>query len=137
MPVAYEGSYTIGNRFPQLTIGISDIIHGKIAGYLGFASMSQIELKNWYEEGRRRMSENSDAGAIDAFDLAIDNDFERAQAYFYRAVCYYRLGNYRQSKNDLQAAALLGCKNALFWSKYETKKPVGNDSLSKIEKIEC
>ena len=68
------------------------------------------------------MSDDCDAGAIEAFNLAIDNDIERTQAYFYRAVCYYRLGNYRQSKNDMEAAALLGCQDALFWSKFETKK---------------
>ena len=84
--------------------------------------MSQIDLKNWYEEGRRRMAEDCNAGAIEALSLAIDKNIESARAYFYRAVCYYRLGNYCQSKDDLEAAALLGCKDALFWSKYENKK---------------
>ena len=84
--------------------------------------MSQIDLKNWYEEGRRRMSADCNAGAIEALNLAIDKNIDSAKAYFYRAVCYYRRGNYRQSKNDLEAAALLGCKDALFWSKFETKK---------------
>ncbi len=73
------------------------------------------------------MTDGCDAAAIEAFELAIDNDIERAQAYFYRAVCYYRLGNYRQSKNDMEAAALLGCQDALFWSKFETKKPADDD----------
>ncbi len=68
------------------------------------------------------MSDGFDAEAIQAFNLAIDNKIERAQAYFNRGVCYYRLGNYRQAKDDLEAAALLGCRDALFWSKYEPKK---------------
>ena len=62
--------------------------------------------------------------AIQAFNLAIDKKIECTQAYFNRGVCHYRLGNYRQVKNDLEAAALPGCKNALFLSKNETKKPV-------------
>ena len=101
-----------------MTIGFLDIIQGINAGYGEYASMSRIDLKDWYEEGRRRMSDGCDAGAIEAFDLAIDNKIESAQAYFYKAVCHYKLGNYRQAKNDLEAAALLGCKDALFWSKY-------------------
>ena len=62
------------------------------------------------------MSDGYDAEAIQAFDLAIDKKIERAQAYFNRGVCHYRLGNYRQAKNDLEAAALLGCEDALFWT---------------------
>ena len=84
---------------------------------------SECDLNDWYEEGRRRMSTGCPAEAIQAFNLAIDKKMTCAQAYFNRGVCNYRLGNYRQAKNDLEAAALLGCKDALFWSKYETKKP--------------
>ena len=69
------------------------------------------------------MSAGCHTEAIQAFNLAIDKKETCAQAYFNRGVCNYRLGNYRQAKNDLEAAALLGCKDALFWSKYETKKP--------------
>ena len=69
------------------------------------------------------MSDGCLAEAIQAFNLAIDKKTASAQAYFNRGLCNYRLGNYRQAKNDLEAAALLGCKDALFWSKYETKKP--------------
>jgi tetratricopeptide (TPR) repeat protein len=84
---------------------------------------SDFDLKDWYEEGRRRMSDGCLAEAIQAFNLAIDKKIACAQAYFNRGLCNYRLGNYRQAKNDLEAAALLGCRDALFWSKYETKKP--------------
>jgi len=84
---------------------------------------SEFYLNDWYEEGRRRMSAGCHTEAIQAFNLAIDKKITCAQAYFNRGVCNYRLGNYRQAKNDLEAAALLGCKDALFWSKYETKKP--------------
>jgi tetratricopeptide (TPR) repeat protein len=84
---------------------------------------SDFDLKDWYAEGRRRMSDGCNPEAIQAFNLAIDKKIECAQTYFNRGVCHYRLGNYRQAKSDLEAAALLGCKDALFWSKYETKKP--------------
>ncbi len=84
---------------------------------------SDFDLDDFYEEGLRRMSDGCHAEAIQAFNLAIDRKIARAQAYFNRGVCNYRLGNYHQAKNDLEAAALLGCKDALFWSKYETKKP--------------
>jgi len=84
---------------------------------------SEFDPNDWYEEGRRRMSAGSPIEAIQAFNLVINKKVTCAQAYFNRGVCNYRLGNYRQAKNDLEAAALLGCKDALFWSKYETKKP--------------
>jgi tetratricopeptide (TPR) repeat protein len=97
--------------------------HNNLRGILKGSEYSDFDLKDCFEEGRRRMSDGCDAEAIQAFDLAIDNNIEPAQAYFNRGVCHYRLGNYRQAKDDLEAAALLGCKDALFWSKYETKKP--------------
>jgi tetratricopeptide (TPR) repeat protein len=84
---------------------------------------SEFNLNDWYEEGRRRMSAGCNTEAIQAFNLAIDEKVPCAKAYFNRGVCNYRLGNYRQARNDLEAAALLGCNDALFWSKYETKKP--------------
>jgi tetratricopeptide (TPR) repeat protein len=84
---------------------------------------SDFDLNDCYEEGRRRMSDGCYAKAIQAFNLAIDRKIACAQAYFNRGVCNYRLGNYHQAKNDLEAAALLGCKDALFWSKFESKKP--------------
>jgi tetratricopeptide (TPR) repeat protein len=84
---------------------------------------SDFGAKYWYDEGQRRMSTGCHTEAIQAFNLAIDKQAAYAQAYFHRGVCNYRLGNYRLAKNDLEAAALLGCEDALFWSKYETKNP--------------
>ena len=68
------------------------------------------------------MSDGRNKEAIQAFDLAIDMNIECAQAYFNRGVCHYRRGNYLQAKDDLEAAALLGCKDAFLWSKFEQKK---------------
>ena len=65
------------------------------------------------------MAEGLTKEAIQAFNLAIDMQIESAQAFFNRGVCHYRLGNYRQANDDLGAAALLGCKDAYPWSKFE------------------
>jgi tetratricopeptide (TPR) repeat protein len=81
----------------------------------------EIELMNCFENGRQLMSEGLNKEAIQAFDLCIDMNIESAQALFNRGVCHYRLGNYRQAKDDLGAAAILGCKDALLWSVYEQK----------------
>lgn len=72
------------------------------------------------------MSDGHTKEAIQAFDLAIDMNIECAQAFFNRGVCHYRIGNYRQAKDDLEAAALLGCKDAFPWSKFEQKKTPAN-----------
>ncbi len=48
---------------------------------------------------------------------AIDHDVECAGAYFGRGACHYRLGHYRLAEEDIKAAALLGCEDAIFWSK--------------------
>jgi tetratricopeptide (TPR) repeat protein len=60
--------------------------------------------------------------AIQAFYLAIESNIECARAFFNRRVCHYRLGNYRQAKEDLEAAALLGFEDAYLWSKFEQKR---------------
>ena len=79
------------------------------------------ELMNCFENGRQLMSGGRTKEAIQAFDLCIDMKLECAQAFFNRGVCHYRLGNYRQAKEDLGAAALLGCKDAFLWSEFEQK----------------
>ena len=92
-------------------------------GILKKSENSEFDAKDWYEKGRRKMTAGNYTEAIQAFDLVIDKKIKFARAYFNRGVCNYRLGNYRQAKSDLEAAALLGCRDAFFWSKYETKKP--------------
>ena len=83
---------------------------------------SEFGVNDWYEEGRRYMHDGYLSKAIYAFNLAIENNINHARTYFERGVCHYRLGNYHQAASDLEAAALLGCNDAFFWSKYETKK---------------
>ncbi|MGD9373205.1 MAG: tetratricopeptide repeat protein [Desulfobacterales bacterium] len=97
------------------------------SGVMEKSEDSEIEVIDWYEKGRRYMLDGSHSKAIRAFNLAIDNKINCARTYFERGVCHYRLGNYLQAASDLEAAALLGCKDAFFWSKYETKESRNTD----------
>ena len=51
--------------------------------------------------------------------MAIDRNAGFAEAFFKRGVCYYLLGNSRLASQDLEAASLLGCHEALLWSRYD------------------
>ena len=88
------------------------------------------ENVNWLEEGRQLMQQGRLRQAIQALNLAIDHKIKMGRSYFERGVCHYRLGNYRQAKSDLEAAALLGCKDAQLWSQYDRKRY----QLAKTEK---
>jgi lipoprotein NlpI len=72
---------------------------------------------NWYEKGCKLTSAGKLSEAVTAFTAAIDRNTGYAEAYFKRGVCYYLLGNCQLATRDLQAAALLGCKEALLWSR--------------------
>jgi tetratricopeptide (TPR) repeat protein len=74
--------------------------------------------KEWYEEGRRLTRNGSHREAIEALDLAIDRNPLYAEAYFVRGACHYATGSYQQAGEDLDAAAILGCRDAQFWSKH-------------------
>ena len=74
--------------------------------------------KDWYEEGRRLTCNGSHREAIEALNLAIKKNPLYADAYFVRGACHYALGSRRQAGEDLDAAAILGCQDAQFWSKY-------------------
>ena len=87
--------------------------------------------KDWYEKGRRLTRNGSHREAIEALDLAIDQNPLYAEAYFVRGACHYTLGSYRQAGDDLDAAALLGCRDAQFWSKFTinaSKKSTDNQT---------
>ena len=79
--------------------------------------------KDWYEKGRRLTLYGRHREAIEAFNLAIDKNPAYAEAYFVRGVCHYALRNYRWAGDDLDAAALLGCRDAQFWSKFAISAP--------------
>ena len=74
--------------------------------------------RDWYEKGRCLARHGSHREAIQALNLAIQNDPLNADAYFVRGASHYALGNYRDAGDDLDAAAILGCRDAQFWSKH-------------------
>ena len=75
-------------------------------------------------EGRRLAHIGDYSNALQAFDRAIDQNRELAEAYFIRGACHYMLGYYRRAADDLNAASLFGCQDAQLWSKFET---ISND----------
>jgi tetratricopeptide (TPR) repeat protein len=83
--------------------------------------------KDWHQKGLQLKQKGQYQKAIQAFNQAIDHKIKLAEAYFERGVCFYKLGNNRQASKDLAAAALLGCKAAEFWSKYDRKKYLKSD----------
>ena len=83
--------------------------------------------KDWHRKGLQLKHKGRYQKAIQAFDQAIDHKIKLADAYYERALCFYKLGNSQQAASDLAAAALLGCKAAEFWSKYDRKKYLKSD----------
>ena len=87
--------------------------------------MNQIKDRtthNWYEEGCKLTRAGKLSEAITAFTEAIDRNTGLAEAFFKRGVCYYLLGNSRLSAHDLEVASLLGCQEALLWSRYDIQR---------------
>jgi tetratricopeptide (TPR) repeat protein len=82
---------------------------------------SNFSAEEWLNEGKRLTEENRHKEAIEAFDSAIQANCRYAEAYFARGACHYVMGNYRHTGDDLNAAALLGCRLAQFWSIFSTK----------------
>jgi len=85
---------------------------------LGNKQSTGFSDEDWYEKGRRLTQDGRHREAIEALDMAIDQNPLYAEAYFVRGACHYKLGSYRQAGDDLDAAALLGCRDAQFWSKF-------------------
>jgi tetratricopeptide (TPR) repeat protein len=77
-----------------------------------------LAAKDWFERGQRLARDGRQREAIEAFNLAIAKDPAYAEAYFVRGACYYALGSYRQAGDDIDAAAVLGCRDAQLWSKH-------------------
>ena len=80
----------------------------------------------WYHKGRRLSRHGSHREAIEALDLAIKENPLHADAYFIRGASQYALGNYREAGDDLDAAAILGCQDAQFWSKHAIYSATGD-----------
>ena len=87
--------------------------------------MNQIKDRtthNSYEEGCKLKHAGKLSEAVTAFTVAIDRNTGFAEAFFKRGVCYYLLGNSRLAAHDLEAASLLGCQEALLWSRYDIQR---------------
>jgi len=91
----------------------------------------EMEAKNdnlctaeeWCREGQRLAEDGNYVEALRLYTLAIEQDNRFADAFFGRGACYYSLGKYERSKEDLNAAALLGSRVAQIWSKFKLKPP--------------
>jgi len=82
------------------------------ADYLKFSA------KDWYERGQRLTHDGRHSEAIEALNQAIAKNPDYGEAYFVRGACYYAQGHYNQAGDDIDAAALFGCRDAQFWSKH-------------------
>ena len=82
--------------------------------------------QDWFEKGRLLARDGCHQEAIKALNLAIAKVPAYADAYFIRGACYYALGSYHQAADDIDAAAILGCREAQFWSKYATQPVINN-----------
>jgi lipoprotein NlpI len=80
------------------------------------------DIHDWYKEGCKLTRAGKLSEAVTAFTEVIDRKPEFAEAFFKRGVCYYLLGNSRLAAHDLEAASLLGCQEALFWSRYDIQQ---------------
>ena len=80
--------------------------------------VSGFSAKDWYERGQGLTQDGRHREAIEALDRAIAKDPTFAEAYFERGACYYKLGRYDQAGDDIDAAAIIGCRDAQFWSKH-------------------
>ena len=84
----------------------------KKSEYLNFSA------RNWFERGQQLTQGGRHREAIEALDQAILKDPAFAEAYFVRSACHYELGLYDKAGDDIDAAAILGCRDAQFWSKH-------------------
>jgi tetratricopeptide (TPR) repeat protein len=80
--------------------------------------VSGFSAKDWYERGQGLTQDGRHREAIEALDRAIAINPACAEAYFARGSCYYTLGRYDLAGDDIDAAAILGCRDAQFWSKH-------------------
>jgi tetratricopeptide (TPR) repeat protein len=84
--------------------------------------------EEWYRLGQRLTSDRNYAEALGAYSLAIEQDRRFADAFFGRGACYYALGQYEHSQEDLDAAALFGSRLARIWSRLAVNTPDDADT---------
>jgi hypothetical protein len=83
---------------------------------------SDRSIQNWYEEGCRLAQAGKLREALVTFSSVIDCNASWAEAYFRRGMCYYLLVNCRLASYDMDAATLLGCRDAQIWSRYDIQQ---------------
>ena len=83
---------------------------------------SDLCIQNRYAEGCRLADSGKLQEAITVFSAVIDCHSTWAEAYFRRGVCHYLLGNCRQASSDMDAATLLGCRDAQLWSRFDVQQ---------------
>ena len=85
------------------------------------------KARDWFVEGCELKATGKLSEAVIAFTAAIEREAGFAQAYFERGVCHYILGHYQQTAFDMDAASLLGCDEAQFWSKFGRSQSEDDD----------
>ena len=90
-------------------------------------SDSRRAAQRWCQKGRELAGAGKHREAVEAFSMALRENAELAEAYFGRSASHYLLGRYSQATTDLDAASLLGCRDAQFWSRYESGVAAGED----------
>jgi len=85
---------------------------------MGKTDYLNLGVKEWYQRGQRLSRDGRHREAIEALNQAIAKDPTYAEAYFARGGCYYAQGRYDRAGDDMDAAAILGCRDAQFWSKH-------------------
>jgi tetratricopeptide (TPR) repeat protein len=85
---------------------------------MGKTDYLNFGVEDWYERGQRLTRDGRHSEAIEALNQAIAKDPAYAEAYFMRGTCHYAQGRYDQAGDDIDAAAILGCRDAQFWSKH-------------------
>lgn len=67
-------------------------------------------VNNWFVQGVNQSREGNHAGAIQAFDQAVQHDSDDAAAWGHRCVARYRMGDKQGAIADCQQAAILYLK---------------------------
>ena len=83
---------------------------------------SDHTIEDWYEKGCRLKHAGKLKEALVAFSAVIDRDAGWAEAYFRRGVCHYLLGNCHLASYDMDAATVLGCRDAQLWSRFDLQQ---------------
>lgn len=81
-----------------------------------------VNAHEWYDKGCELKHAGKLMEAVASFKKAIDYDTQFADAYFTRGACYYLLGQYQLAGMDMDAATLLGCKEAQLWSRFDMQR---------------